>query len=243
MFAQFLSMTSFLFLVKGEEHSRIGLKNLLGFVLVVIVLFFTGGRSGLLGLCAGLLLILFFSQNRFRFLIIGCGILGYFVVSNFPEYFSMLNRQEGISDAYEVRNAIWKEAYSVFANRPFLGIGIGNYLNHIMKYTQGGYYVIDGEIVYYGAESGYLKMLSEVGMMGFVIVFSFIIRPLISGIRMCFKRINTSTITFLIASILSWLIAFISLNTLSDKRTQIVLSTVVCLLIVSIKKAKQVNEY
>lgn len=241
MFAQFLSMTSFLFLIKKDGHTKINAINYLVFAVIVAALFITGGRSAFLGMCMGLFILLLFSKKQLAFMVLGACLALYFAIVKYPQFFSLFNRQESSMEAYEVRYGIWKEAFTVFKENPFFGTGIGNYLSYIAKHSQDGYYIINDEVVYYGTESGYLRILTEMGVAGFVLAFSFVISPLISGLKWCSKGINNSIVVFLIASIVSWMTAFTTLNTLSDKRTQIVLATLLSLVVVATYDYKKSN--
>ncbi|MBS1529444.1 MAG: O-antigen ligase family protein [Bacteroidetes bacterium] len=242
MYSQFLAMSSFLFLIKADDTSpKRQYLNYILFVILVFAIFLTGGRSGFLGLCIGLSIVFIVGENKLRFAIAACALIGYLVAIYLPGHFSLFSRQEGYDEAYAVRHQIWKEAYTVFANNPSLGIGTGNYLSYTQQHSLGGYYVINDEIVYYGTESGYLKILAESGVLGFVLTFLFIVLPVINAIKARIKKINNNNIFYLIAAIVCWFTAFSTLYTLSDKRTQVLLASLICLLITSVKKIEIEN--
>ena len=243
MYSQFLAMSSFLFLIKPDDITpKVQYVNYGFFIIIIFCIFLSGGRSGFLGLCVGILIILISGKNKFRFFIIACSLVGYLSLLYFPGLFSMFNRQEGYDEAYEVRRQIWKEAYHVFTDNPVLGIGTGNYGKHVELHSLSGYYVIDGEIVYYGTESGYLKILVETGIIGFVISLTFILLPIVRALIAYLKKINNYNIFYLIAALFSWLTAFNTLYTLSDRRTLVVVASLVCLLIISGKRIESIDE-
>ena len=241
MFSQFMAMTSLLFLVKSDKPKEMYL-NYAFFFLAVLSIFLSGGRSGLLGLCVGALIIFIFGENKYRLFILACCIVGFLCISLFPHYFSIFSRQEGYDEAYEVRHKIWQTALGFFRNDPIWGLGFGNYGSFVAKHSLSGYYVINGEIVYYGTESGYLRILVETGVLGFISAFLFILLPIADAIRARIKKINNGNIYYLVAAVAAWLTAFSTLYTLSDDRTLVVLATLLCLLITSAKRINTINE-
>lgn len=243
MFSQFLAMTSLLFLIKpGTDKPKTMYLNYACFFLAVLSIFLSGGRSGLLGLCVGALLILVFGENKYRLFILGCGVLAFLCIILLPHYFSIFSRQEGYDEAYEVRHRIWKDAFVFFRNNPIWGLGLGNYGKYVEAHSLSGYYVINGEIVYYGTESGYLRILVETGILGFISAFLFILLPVADAIRARIKKINNENIYYLIAAVAGWMTAFSTLYTLSDDRTLVVLASLLCLLITSTKRINIINE-
>jgi O-antigen ligase len=239
-YAQYLSMVGFLFLMNKESSPSPGIKNILIFSLIIIAILLTGGRAAFFGLALGFLIVLFARKGKYWLVFILVCLIGYLISIRYQEYFSILNRSDDLKSSFEVRNDIWNENLQIFLENPLLGIGIGNHHNYIVNHTPGGYYLIDNEIVYYGTESGYLQILVEYGIFGFILAFLFIVMPIINSIR-SYLDTHNSNIILLIASVISWLTAFFTINSLSDKRILIVLVTLICLLIISKTSSKSIH--
>jgi hypothetical protein len=229
-YAQYLSMLAFLFLITKDKKQTPEILNILVFILILLAILITGSRSAFLGMCCGALIIIFSMNNKIRFIAVFCCLLGYFLIINFSEYFSFFNRTDDFKNSVETRERIWKEDEEIFLANPILGIGIGNYHNYIVKHSTGGYYMINNEVVYYGTESGYLQILIEFGLLGFIIFLLFIIIPITKAFQ---SNIHEFNVIIMIASVISWMIAFTTVNSLSDKRILIVLGTLLCLLVIS----------
>jgi O-antigen ligase len=242
MFSQFLAMSSFLFLVKVTDNTKQQNLNYAFFIVIIFVIFLSGGRSGFLGLCVGMLVVFISGKNKFRFFIVSCCAIIYLGIIFFPGYFSMFNRRETYDEALLVRQKIWAEVFTTFAHNPILGIGTGNYGNYVELHSLDGYYVIDGEMVYYGTENGYLKILVETGILGFIVSLSFILIPIIKAVISYVRKVNNYNVFYVIGAIISWMTAFSTLYTLSDKRTLVLLTSLICILIVSSKRIEGINE-
>lgn len=240
-YAQYLSMIAFLFLMNRETKSRTSILNVSLFIIVILAILLTGARSALAGMCVGLLIVILFQNTKVRIIAFSCCVLVYFLIINFSSYFSIFNRTEDYSISFDIRNQIWKEGLDIFlANSPLFGIGIGNHHPYIVSHSSGGYYLLDNEVVYYGVESGYLQILIEAGILGFLIFCFFIAAPIIRGVKSYIYSRNFNII-FLIASVVSWMVAYITLNSLVDKRILVVLATLICLLIVSKQSPKSIH--
>lgn len=239
-YGQYLSMLGFLFLINGENKPTPGILNVVLFILVVLAILLTGGRAAFLGLCVGLVIIVLSQKSKIWIIAVFCCLLGYFIILNFSSNFSILNRSDDVNTSYGVRYEIWNEGLQIFSANPLLGIGIGNHHNYIVNNSFSGYYIIDDNIVYYGTESGYLQILIEFGLFGFIFVFSLILIPVINAIK-SYKHSQNSNIIFLIASVISWMVAFTTVNSLGDKRILLVLVTLLCLLIVSKNSPKAIH--
>jgi O-antigen ligase len=244
IFSQYLAMSSFLFLIRNDDDTeRDLLYNRICILLIIIAILLTGGRGGFLGCCVGFGIIFISGQTRFRLMVIGCCLLGLVIITYFPEYFVMFNRVEDVNDSLGVRARIWKEGYLIFSLNPLWGIGTDNYQQYILKHYNFGYYVVnDNEIVNYGTESGYIKILAETGIFGLINTILLVLTPVFIAIRSFIKREVNYNIFFSIAGIAAWATAFFTLTSLNDKRTMILLATLICFLIYANSTAKKVYE-
>lgn len=242
-YAQFLAMLSFLFLVNLSKKQERPFVNYVFFIATILSIFLTGGRAALLGLSVGFMVVFIFGEIRYKVIGVLGAMVAYLALLLFPEYLIVFNREENVDESYDFRYKIWMEAYEIFIQHPILGIGIGNYQSYVTEYSQDQYWVLNGVVFFYDhPESGYLKILTEFGLIGFVITMLFILIPIIRSIIAYFKKQSDFNIFFLIAAIVSWLIAFISVYSLSDKRILLVVTTLICLLITSRSSQKELYD-
>jgi Lipid A core - O-antigen ligase and related enzymes len=242
-YAQFLTMLSFLFLFNPKDTQKPAIRNLLLFLVVIGAMFLTGGRSAFLGLCAGLFFLLLFAGMHYKkYIIAGCLTCG-IVIALFSQSFIMFNRQDEFNDSFDFRAAIWRDAFRIYQDHPFLGIGIGNYQDFVSRYSQDQFLVLENEIIWLDQpENGYLKILTEFGAPGFLVAFTLVLGPIIGAMRAWFKHQTDGRVLLLIAPVVSWLVSFISLYSITDRRNLLVLSTLVALLIYSSNRLKLTHE-
>jgi O-antigen ligase len=242
-YAQFLAMLSFLFLINHKNFQRPHIKNILMFLLVVIGMFLTGGRSAFLGLSAGMLFLLLFAGVQYKkYIIVGC-LAGGIVIAFFSQSLILFNRNDDFNNSFDFRATIWQEAYGIFKSHPFLGIGIGNYKDYVSRYSQDQYLILENEIVFLDQpENGYLKILTEFGGPAFLVVFILIIGSMAGGLRAYIKKQADGRVLLFIAPIICWLVSFISLYSITDRRNLIVLVCLTTFLIYLSNRSKIVNE-
>ncbi len=233
-YAQFLSATSFLFLIKGKNTSHLPIVNLLFVCLSLIALLFTGGRAGLGGWCVGFLIFLIFSNNQFKIVSIIVILLLSIVVYYFSESFSMFQRSS-VGDAYDFRISIWQDALNIFNQHPFFGIGIGNYSNYVSVHNPDQFWSSDNRITYFShPESGYLKILTEFGIVGFILVITFMLFPIFLAFNY-FRKSKDINVVLIISAFSSWLVGFYTVYSFDDSRIRIVIVILICLLITSLQ--------
>ena len=230
VFAQFMSISSFLLLMGTEQDKKRPYLKYVFFLVCVIVLLLSGGRSGFLGMVIGFALLIIFGGYEWKISGLALAALAALVFLSFPSMFSMFNRQESVNESYQVRHAIWQESLNVSRLHPYWGIGGGNYLSYTKLYSLDGYYIINDDLVYYGTENGYLKLLAEFGVPGLILSLLFIVIPVLKGFASYFRKSNL-TILFLVSAIIGWSVSFVTIYSLSDKRLFVLLATVICMLI------------
>jgi O-antigen ligase len=242
-YAQFLAMLSFIFLINNKNVQRPRLMNVLLFLSVVVAIFLTGGRSAFLGLSAGVLFLLLFAGMQYKkYIIVGC-IAGGVVVAIFSNSLILFKRQDDFNNSFDFRATIWREAYDIYRSHPFLGIGIGNYKDYVSRYAQDQYLVLENEIVFLDQpENGYLKILTEFGAPGFIVVFALIIGAIVGALRAWMKKQTDARVLMFIAPIISWLVSFVSLYSITDRRNLIVLVSLTTFLIYLSNRSKIVDE-
>ena len=233
--ALFLGMTSFLFLANFKKIGKPNLFNFTLFVFVIIVMFFSGGRSAFLGVCAGLVFLLLFYRWRLKYFISFFVILALIIIPFVKDSFILFQRLSGLDESFQFRSYIWKEAYEIYNNHKFLGIGVGNYKDYVERYSSDQYYVLEDNsiLIMDQPENGYLKILTEAGLFGFIITILFIIIPVAKAFYMHFAVKKNYMVLLFIASILCWMVSFNSLYTLSDRRVVVLLTSLICFVIKS----------
>jgi len=85
-----------------------------------------------------------------------------------------------------------------------------------------------------------LKLLTEFGSIGFLAYFLFIVIPMIKGIKHYWQT-RDSVSLLLIAALLSWMVGFTTVYSLSDSRIALYIGIITILLIVRYK-LQLVNE-
>jgi O-antigen ligase len=240
-YAQFLAVISFLFLIKDRNTSRVSLNNYLLLLCTLVAIMFTGGRAAFGGWCLGVFIILLFGEAKYRFATIFIATLLFVIVYNFSESFAMFQRAD-LSDSYDFRYAIWKDAFGIFKDHPLFGIGIGNYANYVAVHNPDQYWFAENEYTYFDhPESGYLKFLTEMGSIGFLLILSFILIPVFNGFK-SFWKYKDNNILLLIASLTSWVVGFYTVYSVGDSRIKILVATILCLLVSSNKLALEYDK-
>lgn len=231
----FLAMLSFLFLINFKNIRKPAALNFILFSAVIITLFYSGGRSAFLGLGVSLIFLLFFFAPRVKYFI-GAAFLAVLLIIPFlKNSFILFQRLGSIDESYQFRSYIWKEALQIFNDNKMLGIGIGNYKNYVERYSPDQYYVLEdgGILILDQPENGYLKVLTEAGLFGFIIAFLFVLIPIFKGVYYhLFVKKNHLNLLF-ISSVICWFVSFNSLYTLSDRRIVILLTALLCFIIQS----------
>ena len=202
--------------------------------LSMIALLFTGGRAALGGWLIGLLVIVVLGNAQYRAAVISITAIVSLFIYSYSEVIPIFKRDD-LSDAYAFRYAIWQDAYAIFLDHPFFGIGLGNYANYVSIHNPDQYWISDNEITLYDhPESGYLKILTEFGMIGFLAAMFFIVKPICVGLTNYFKT-KDLTLVILVSSLLTWMIGFYTVYSLGDIRIKILIISIVCMLIAASK--------
>jgi len=243
-YGQFLAMCSFLFLMEDPDKKQHPLINMGLFFMVIVALFLTGVRAAFLGLCAGMIIVFLFGDSKYKLLgIAGC-LLAVIIITFYASNFAIFNRGSGLGDTAATRYAYWADAWRIFLIYPYMGIGIGNYQDYVSLHSQHQYWYYFGTYEYVDhPESGYLKLLVEFGIFGFIIYLAFIFGPIIQSVKnLLHKPAESKMLLFLIAAIVSWLLAFLTVYSFGDLRIFILVTTLLCIMIVfSVDSEKKIT--
>ena len=242
-FAQFLAASSFLFLIREPEQTKIPAKNYLFLVLTLVAILYTGGRAAFGGWALGFSLIVIFGNSNLKLYAVLVAIAMFTVIYNFSESFAVFNRHDNLSDSYDFRFSIWKDAFGIFLDNPYFGIAPGNYSNYVSVHNPDQFWFIDNDFLYYDhPESGYLKWLTEFGAIGFISIILLIVIPMVKGFFSYLKWKDT-TYLLLISALLSWMVGFYTIYSIGDVRLQILITTFICLLITGNCRFAEIEEY
>ena len=154
--------------------------RLVMFLVIVVAIIFTGSRGGFLGLASVLIVLWWFSENKFAsavkislLLIIFSGVF----IANLPEgYIDDMQSITDDEDSTRVeRLRSWGLSFMMFSDNPILGVGAGNYPWRVSSYqTQTEWWgtarPLDGRQVH----SMYFEVLADLGLIGMFIFFKMV---------------------------------------------------------------------
>jgi len=231
---QYLAMSSFLFLFIPEGSPRkVYMFNYTIFLLGIIGMGLAGSRAAIGGFMLGLFIIIFMAAKQYRvygIVLIVVGFIAYVFVSPSSGVFE---RAGNLSDDYLFRKSIWTKALDISQDHPYLGIGWGNYQTYVTRHAQDQYLeMAEGELMYFTQpENGYLKILVEVGYLGFFIFLLFLIIPLLKGFIRYIQGVYDRHVIILIASLISWMVAFYTVYSITDYRLLIMVTSLIVLIV------------
>lgn len=132
-------------------------------VTVPLALIYAKSTGGLIGLLAGIgLLLLFHAKTRWPALVIGAiGILG---VMTTPALEPIKNEMLARDRSGQIRVAMWGEAVELLSDRPVVGAGLASYQDRVRPYhtTVNG----DGIEIFHHPHNLFLTMYVNLGIMG-----------------------------------------------------------------------------
>ena len=229
-YSQFVSVLCFVCLIKHKD-SKYDYKDLLLVLLSLIAIMSSGGRSGLMGFLLGMALIIIFSRGYYKFIFIFAGIGLYFLVMQFQDKFSIFKRGTDLDNAYAFRYSIWVEAFDIFKKNPFFGIGLDNYSKHIFLHNPNQFWMDNNELLPFDVpENGNLKLLTELGGIGFTLIYMLFLYPVISAIYYFFRNKDFNFLLFFCA-MLSFLLSFNGTYTFGEQRVFILIIAIIACII------------
>ena len=140
--------------------------------LVFVNLLMTFSRNALLGFILGIVLLALIYSIKLMFALGGFGILTLFIPSVFHRVMDITSVAQN-----ESRIKLWKTALMMIKEHPILGVGNGNFV------TQYDTYIVKYRLDYnsythYPAHNSYLKVQSELGLIGIISFLGVIITAL-----------------------------------------------------------------
>ena len=217
MLAFFFFVINFwnLTLIKKNISAKIVSTIYLIEILIFISIFLTGERvTSFKALLCGLIAIFFIKLHRkiFKiFLILILPIALFFTSSNIKDryrtaYFELFVKDKVFYNS--IHFAHYDAALSIFKEYPLLGVGNKNFRIECAKekYENSKFIKTLGRCATHPHQI-YLEILSELGLIGFILIFSFIFINIYKGIKIFLKNKDL----ILLSSILYLLISFIPL--------------------------------
>jgi O-antigen ligase len=140
----------------------------IGSLIVGVTLILTLSRSGWIGMLFGLTVIVLdkrrqvFAYGNLKYILILLLVL-LFVVGPFYIYiYQSLEGRLVEDESFKVHRFVAESSISMFCKNPIFGVGIGNWGEYYGRYYMPGH-------EHWNAHSAYLQILSEVGIIGFVL--------------------------------------------------------------------------
>ena len=213
-------------------------KNYVLLLFTLIALLYTGGRAASGGWVLGFALIVMFGNSKLKLYSILLASIMVLVIFYFKDNFALFNRGDNLSDSYAWRNAIWMDAIGIVKNNFFFGIGSGNYANYVSIHNPNQSFIVNNQVINYDQpESGYLKLLTEYGIIGFISIFLLIITPMINSFVTYLKTKDT-TLLLLISPVICWMVSYYTVYSFGDIRIQIIIVTITCMSIAYCRQIK-----
>ncbi|HKZ21974.1 MAG TPA: O-antigen ligase family protein [candidate division Zixibacteria bacterium] len=153
-------------------------KRFFWFLLATLTVFFvfimTLSRSGWLGLTMGLLVVAWykraqiFRKGNLKYLAFALIVFIIFFAQIYQYTYFVVSAKLEEMESRQIHLYLVKSAFQMFLSHPLTGVGIGNFGEAYGRYFKPGY-------EYYNAHSAFLTILSETGIIGFIIYISFYI--------------------------------------------------------------------
>lgn len=151
-------------LLNHQLRKQLRLNLLLFLLLLVICLILTFSRGAWLGFFAGLLLLIVFLRKK-KVILAMLPIILIFILM------SPLRQRINLSDAF--RFTIWDTAVSMIKENPFLGKGLGTFMDYFSKYPTGiNPHYAHNCFLQIWAEAGIFSLISFLLFVGFLLYTS-----------------------------------------------------------------------
>ncbi len=165
-----------------------------GLAIVVAAVALTLTRGGYLALvvgCVGFCLLVFRGRARRRFILGASVIVATAALFLVPTWSDMAWFQESVTrdGTFEAREGYWRLALPLIGDSPAtLSFGHG-YNAFLLARPESGSHAIPGtagvaqDLISYGTHNQFINTLLETGVIGFVLLFTWLIAPVVKGIK------------------------------------------------------------
>jgi O-antigen ligase len=165
----------------------------IGQVMLLEGIALTGSRTGILILVIGIAIILLSPTSKIRpqrVIVPALVIFTIYTVVPSSYWDSMWNSifpslEEG-SDTVGIRYELWNTAMRMVADKPITGIGINQFANNVLKYSDP----LSSTVVVVGAHSIYFSVLAETGVIGFVLFMGMLAASIFYALRAAWRLKN-----------------------------------------------------
>ncbi|MCA0396389.1 MAG: O-antigen ligase family protein [Bacteroidetes bacterium] len=225
--AQYLAMSSFLFLA-GYHHRENVIIRFLLFAALLLAIFFTGVRAAFLGVIVGIAVLSLFGRSKFRVAALAALMAGSVVYYFFGNSIVLFNREISAGEMGDIRFEYWRAAIQLFNTHILMGIGVGNYQPFVSFFDQNQYWESFGEFEYIvHPESGYLKLLVELGIISSTIFLFLLLEPLLLSVRIWFQAASEKKelVLVLASALLCWMVSFVTVFSFADARIMLMVAT------------------
>ncbi|MCB2354012.1 O-antigen ligase family protein [Clostridium estertheticum] len=186
-------------------------KNIKGMYGIISVLLFvniimTYSRNAQVGVCIGAVVLCVIYSYKLIIAFGGIGILTLFMPSVLDRVRALTNDSQN-----ESRIKLWKTAIMMIKDHPILGVGNGNYISRYNEYVSKYKGLSYNAYKRYPAHNSYLKVESELGIVGIVSFLAVLVTSLIR-VKKLFTITNDKFIKAFYMGAFASMIAFFFMN-------------------------------
>jgi len=182
--------------------SMYGLISILIFVNVIM----TYSRNALIGVCLGGVVLCVLYSYKLIIAFGGIGVLTLFMPSVFDRVRDLTNASQNAS-----RIKLWKTALMMIKDHPILGVGNGNFISRYNEYVSKYKGLSYNAYKRYPAHNSYLKIESELGIIGIVSFLAILVTSLLR-VKKLFTITNDKFIKAFYMGLFASMIAFYFMN-------------------------------
>ena len=184
-YAAFLILIIFPVIMLAIYEKNKKIKSVYGIIsiLIFVNIVMTYSRNALLGFCIGAVILCVLYSYKLIIAFGGVGIVALFMPSVFDRIKDLTNTAQNAS-----RIKLWKTAIMMIKEHPILGVGNGNYISRYDEYVNKYKGLSYNAYKRYPAHNSYLKIQSELGIIG---IASFLMILITALLRV--KKLFTST--------------------------------------------------
>jgi len=188
---------------KNKKNKSIyGIISLLIFANIVM----TYSRNALIGVCIGAMILCVLYSYKLIIAFGGAGIVTLFMPSVFDRIRDLTNSSQN-----ESRIKLWKTAIMMIKDHPILGVGNGNYISRYDEYVNKYKGLSYNAYKRYPAHNSYLKVESELGIVG-IASFLFILITALLHVKKLFTNTNDKFVKAFYMGAFASMIAFYFMN-------------------------------
>lgn len=174
------------------------------FIITLCNIYFTGSRNSYLALVVGAVVVSLLYSWYFIVGIGGIAVIGFIIPPVRARILQIAVGDEG-------RIQIWRTALKMIENHPLKGVGNGNFIELYDTYVSKYKYLAYKNYSHYPAHNSYLKIESELGIIGGLSFISIIVNALIK-VRNVIANVKDRKINLFYIGFLASVVAFLFMN-------------------------------